>query len=162
MCVGACRRVKRLQPTPLSQAAHTTITGSPHHYYRQPTPLLQCRRVKRPQRMDRCADMCVDMRIDISTGTGFEACLSALSRRHRRHAHCAGMVVPVLKMSASPLILCTGPSIPAQWACRRRCRDRADIEPIYGTTAGMPHLYRHGFRNAFVRGHECNILVMAY
>ena len=29
------------QPTPLLQAAHTTITGSPYHYYRQPTPLLQ-------------------------------------------------------------------------------------------------------------------------
>ena len=29
------------KPTPLLHAAHTTITGSPHHYYRQPTPLLQ-------------------------------------------------------------------------------------------------------------------------
>ena len=25
----------------LLQAAHTTITGSPYHYYRQPTPLLK-------------------------------------------------------------------------------------------------------------------------
>ena len=29
------------QPTPVLQAVHTAITGSPHHYYRQPTPLLQ-------------------------------------------------------------------------------------------------------------------------
>ena len=43
--------------------------------------------------------------------------ISALSRHCRRHAHCAGMVVPVL-----------GTTIPVQWACRRRCRDRADIE----------------------------------
>ena len=39
---GAFLRISGpLQPTQLLQAAHTTITGSPHHYYRQPTPLLQ-------------------------------------------------------------------------------------------------------------------------
>ena len=42
-------------------------------------------------------------------------------RHRRRHARCAGRGVPVLKTTASEL--------PAQWACRRRCRDRADIQP---------------------------------
>ena len=40
--------------------------------------------------------------------------ISALSRRRRRHVHCAGIGVLVLKMTASE--------------CRRRCRERADIE----------------------------------
>ena len=36
-------RSRGLESHAESHAAHTTITGSPHHYYRQPTPLLQVR-----------------------------------------------------------------------------------------------------------------------
>ena len=44
----------------------------------------------------------------------------AVSYRHRRrHVHCAGMGMPVLKMTASPS---TGMPVPAHWTCRRRCR----------------------------------------
>ena len=49
--------------------------------------------------------------------------ISALSRRRRRRVHCAGMGVPVLKLTA--------PSVPARWTCRWRRQDRADIEPIF-------------------------------
>ena len=61
--------------------------------------------------------------------------ISALYRHRRRHVHCAGMDVPVLKMIASES---TATPMPAQWTCRRRCRDRADIEPI------QAHMTAHG------------------
>ena len=35
------RRGQALRRFAVRQAAHATITGSPHHYYRQPAPLLQ-------------------------------------------------------------------------------------------------------------------------
>ena len=40
-----CVHIEQAEQT-LKEAAHTTITGSPHHYYRQPTPLLQVDRVQ--------------------------------------------------------------------------------------------------------------------
>ena len=42
--------------------------------------------------------------------------ISALCRHRRRHVRCAGMGMPVLKMTP----------IPAQRTCRRRCRYRTD------------------------------------
>ena len=69
--------------------------------------------------------------------------ISARSRHRRWHVNCAGMDVPVLKMTASAsavilgthndrpgeaVILSTATSMPAQSTCRWRCRDRDDIE----------------------------------
>ena len=46
------------------------------------------------------------------------------------------------------VILSTGTPTPAQWTCRRRCRDRADIEPS-GSQARSPDLL-HRLDRAFV------------
>ena len=40
------------------------------------------------------------------------------------------MDVSVLEMTAEAVILSAGSSIPAQYTCRQRCRDGADLEPI--------------------------------
>ena len=71
----------------------------------------------------------------------------ALSRHRRRHVHCAGRGV-----LSEAVISSTGTPTPAQWTRRRRCRDRADIEPHRHTPALNPHgrsprgIWRHGAR----------------
>ena len=63
----------------------------------------------------RTCGKCLTVRIDSST--------SALSRHRRRHVHCAGMGVPVLKMTASPS---TGTPI---HPCYGHAVGDAEIEP---------------------------------
>ena len=54
-----------------------------------------------------------------------------LSWHRRRHVHCAGMGARGLKTTTSPRRSFRVPAraYPRNWTCRRRCRERADIEP---------------------------------
>ena len=61
-------------------------------------------------------------------------CYWALSRHRRRHVHCAGMHGRAGTQNdrlSEAVVLSFGTPIPAQWTCRRRCRDRdsTGIEP---------------------------------
>ena len=63
MCVGASvfHREGRHQQRRRS-VAHTTITGSPHHYSRQPTPLLQLGVIAKPRARHRPSALNLDPR----------------------------------------------------------------------------------------------------
>ena len=70
-----------------------------------PADVREQRVLARPSMVDVCVDASMP-----STMLELGSSISALPRRHRRHVHCAGMDVPVLKMSAS--------KIARVWTCR--------------------------------------------
>ena len=104
---------------------HTYETGkclrhcrarSKHQRRRSAPPTSACRSTPETRRGPRAG---MESRLDgLPAGTtSFE---TFIFRHRRRHVQCAGMGVPVLKMTTSEH------SIPVQRTCHRRCRDRAD------------------------------------
>ena len=78
---------------------------------------------------------------------GMGSSISDLSRHRQRHVHRAGGRAGIQKdLFGEAFILSTSTPIPAQWTCRRRCRDKADIEPPEAfSMAGVDGLFGEVF-----------------
>ena len=111
----------RSAPLRRGRAAHATITGSPHHYYRQPTPLLQAAHTtitqvcpspsarpsfsRQRHRRARTASRCRLSHASMQP-RGRRAPVPALPRHRRRHVERTGRDLLVLTASARAFEVC--------------------------------------------------------